>query len=236
MVHTKCSSSDNSSSSSSSSSGGSNIHRIPVLSGSFIAMNDDFFLTAPWSLRDCVHEDASEVSRYESNHIAYIAARAALAAAQCILQHQQHFKTSYGRRAALCRPSAVYLQWLCCYVLCQSSPRQWAAAAAAFKVLAGRVQPIHGLFLCAVLLLQVMFHDMPVPTCRPGIVNCRDAQSLYEQALQHVDRLFVKFSAAQRYAPRHRCACAACCVKMSICWCANCATACRHHVCSIRLR
>jgi hypothetical protein len=45
-----------------SSSAGRNIHRIPGLSDSFTAMNDDFFLTAPWNLADFVHEDGSEVS------------------------------------------------------------------------------------------------------------------------------------------------------------------------------
>jgi hypothetical protein len=37
------------------------LHRIPGLSENFIAMNDDFFFTAPWSLSDFVQEDGSDV-------------------------------------------------------------------------------------------------------------------------------------------------------------------------------
>ncbi|WIA31114.1 hypothetical protein OEZ86_001138 [Tetradesmus obliquus] len=37
------------------------LHRIPRLAERFVAMNDDFFFTGPWSLADFVREDGSEV-------------------------------------------------------------------------------------------------------------------------------------------------------------------------------
>lgn len=38
-----------------------NLHKIPGLSDAFIYMNDDFFLTKPWVLRDFITEDGHEV-------------------------------------------------------------------------------------------------------------------------------------------------------------------------------
>jgi hypothetical protein len=65
-----------------------NIHRIPGLSDSFIAMNDDFFLTAPWHLADFVHEDGSEVSCMQLFVLCVIHGRVLLNSAQLVLQQQ----------------------------------------------------------------------------------------------------------------------------------------------------